>query len=108
MLLMCPRKLRTTYFDSKTKVSSTYRFRMFGGRLNVVTALLSKLSINMLATKGDNRESKGSLSVCTCSSSLNVNAVDLRQSEHSPKIMAAKFEGRAKKGQSFITRVKLI
>ncbi len=48
-----------------------------------MTALFSKLSINVLATTGDNREPMGSLSVCLCRFSLNVNAVDLRQSEHS-------------------------
>ncbi len=53
MLLMCTRKLRATYFDSITKVSSTYRFPIFGGRLNVVIAMFSRLSIKMLATTED-------------------------------------------------------
>ncbi len=72
-----------TYIGSITKLSSTYRFHIFGGRLNVVKAMLSKLSIKMLATTGDNGEPMGSPFVCTYCFSLNVNTVDLRQREHS-------------------------
>ncbi len=65
MVLMCTRNLRATYFNSITKVSSTYRFQIFGGRLIVVIAMFSKFSIKMSATTGDNGKPMGSHSFCT-------------------------------------------
>ncbi len=55
---------------------------IFFGSINVAIALFLKLSMNILATTGDNGEPMGSPSVCVYSFSLNVNTVDLRQNEH--------------------------
>ncbi len=83
MLPMCLRKLRAAFFDSIANVSSAYLFHIFDGRLNVVMAIFSKFSMNMLATTEDHGEPMENPSVCAYIFSPKWNTVDFKESEHS-------------------------